>query len=133
MSDTATWTNGIPASNADEKSSAVWRAITALAVVLILGLGCSVMMYFKETRAASMVAAQAGGSLAFQQAHLNSLLVRRFDHWALWVVLATEAGCAVFLAALLMAFVSRRRAWERRLQAMDEAPPNGGSPRKTAC
>jgi len=78
-------------------------------------------MYFNETRTASMLAAQAGGSLASQQAHLNSLLVRRFDNWALFVVLATEAGCAVFLGALLMAFVSRRRAWERRLQAMDEA------------
>jgi hypothetical protein len=66
MSDTATWTNGIPASNADEKSSVAWRVIIVLAFVLILGLGCSVMMYFKETRSASLLAAQAGGSVASQ-------------------------------------------------------------------
>jgi PAS domain S-box-containing protein len=47
--------------------------------------------------------------------------VRQFDHWALWVILATEAGCAVFLVALLVALVSWRRAWERRFQAMGEA------------
>lgn len=121
MSDTATWTNGISASDADEKSRAAWRALIVLAFVLILGLGCCVLVYFKQTRSASLLVAQAGGSVANQRMHLNSLLLRQFDHWALWVVLATEAGCALFLVALLVALVSWRRASERRLEAMGEA------------
>ena len=120
MSDTATWTNGTSASDADEKSSAVSRALIVLALVLCSGLACSVVVYFKETRAASLLAAQAGGSIASQQAHLSSLLVRQFDHWALWVVLGTEAGCAVFLVGMLVALVSWRRSWEGRLQAIAE-------------
>ncbi len=119
MSDTATWTDGISASDADAKTSAAWRAVFVLAFVLVLGLGCTLLVYFKETRAASLLAAQAGGTIASQQAHLNSLLVRQFDHWALWVVLGTEAGCALFLAGLLVALVSWRRAWQGRLQAME--------------
>ena len=121
MSDTATWTNEISVRDADEKSRAAWRALIVLALTLILGLGCCVMVYLKETRSASLLATHSGGSFASQQAHLNSLLVQQFDHWALWVVLATEAGCAVFLVALLVALVSWRRAWEHRLEAMGEA------------
>jgi len=119
MSDTATWTNGISASDADAKSSAAWRSVILLAFILILGLSCTVMVYFKATRATSLLDVQAGGSVSLQQEHLNSLLLKQFDHWALWVVLATEAGCALFLVALLVALVSSRRAWQSRLQAAE--------------
>ena len=120
MSDTAIWTNGIPASDADRRSSALWRAVFVLALLLCLGLGGSLWFHFNESRSASLLAGQAGGNVATQQAHLNSTLLRQFDHWALRVVLGTEAGCAVFLVALLVALITWRRAWEGRLQAMEE-------------
>jgi signal transduction histidine kinase len=92
-----------------------------LALILLLGLSCNIWMYFKEQRAASVAAAQAGGSVAAEHAPLTSPLAGHLDRWALWVVLPTEAGCAVFLAAMLMVLVCWRRAWERRIRAMGEA------------
>ncbi len=121
MSDTATWAKGLLVRDADERSSAPWRAMIVLAAVLGLGLGAALLVHFKQTQSAALLAAQAGASVAPHHADVNSVLLRQFDNWALWVVLATEAGCAVFLIALLVALVSWRHAWERRFQAMGQA------------
>jgi PAS domain S-box-containing protein len=120
MNNTAILTNAVSTTDADHKSSALWRAVLVLALALSLGLGASFLVYFKETRYAALQAAQAGGNPALQQALLNSRLLRQFDHWALCVVLGTEAGCAVFLVALLVALTSWRRAWEGRLRTEEE-------------
>ena len=92
-----------------------------LAAVLGLVLGGALLVYFKETQSAAVLAAQAGVGATRKHPEVGSLVRQQLDHWALWVVLAAGAGCAVFVSALLVATASWRRAWERRIQAMGEA------------
>ncbi len=120
MSETATGTKSFWTSGADEQTSVPWRPVLILALVLTLCVGAGLLVYFQQTRSAALLATRVGGSMAVQQAHLNSALARQFDNWAFCVVLGTEAGCVVFLVATLVALRAWRRGAEERLQQMEE-------------
>jgi PAS domain S-box-containing protein len=120
MSDTAEWTDQIPGGQVDEKSSAATRAALLSVLILLLGLGASIWLYFGETQALGRLLAPSGTSASPPGPRADAALFKQFDHWVFWVVVGTAGGGAGCLLAMAAGLVFWRRAWRKRVQAWDQ-------------
>jgi PAS domain S-box-containing protein len=119
MSETAELTDQIPIGKAGEKSSeATWAAILS-ALILLLGLGVGISMYWGEIRAVSGTPQPSVADASLRSGPADGALLLQSDRWRFWVVIGTAGGVTGLLLAMVKRLGSRRRVWEKRVQAWE--------------
>jgi len=103
----------------DEKSSLTRCAAVLAGLILLFILSAGAWIYLQETRSLSGLAPQAGVAGGVRADQTDSVLLKQFHHWVLWVVAGAAASGTVFLLATAAGVVCWRRAWVRRLVARD--------------
>ena len=120
MSDTAEWTERISGGYADEESPALKRAALASALILLLGLGAGIVLYFAETHALTRLWTASATTATPAASRPEAVLLKQFDHWVFWVVLGTVGGATAGGLAMLGGVLLSRRAWKQRVQTWDQ-------------
>jgi len=123
MNDAAagTDTDRIAGGHPDEKSSLTRRAAVLVWLFVLLLLGANAFLYFHETGTLARLAPSAGTAASGGPGPAESVLLRQFHRWVLWVVLGSAAEGVGVLLVTAGGLVFWRRAWVRRMAVRDEA------------
>jgi PAS domain S-box-containing protein len=85
-------------------------------VLLALGLGASMVVYYQETRSLSALVAQSAAST---RSEVSAAILKQTEYWLVWLLAATALGGIGFLAALAAAANLWRRSVLRRMRDHD--------------